>query len=297
MYVFSVCALCVCLRESVLSSHGLHSGDPTCVFKLGSKRLYPRTVSPSYLGALLSPRFIAYPREWGMSEHPFPKICGRNRIPGPCPTPARLTQSFTVRMGGTESQHVASRLQKCLGSTCSREPPSLRRKEESCCEAVQFIDNSKLPSLTLGGGGGGGDKRVETPSRVARVTHACFFGGGLHSGRRRPCLHLVASGLVSWATYWLGEWVLGCQSVRSVSDCRLPRGRQSEPLTAFHSHIYTSTEPGPHSKFLGRLWVLQSGHLPWSWLPGGGGQQHVSASLRGWGLEICLEFGRQGMSS
>lgn len=163
MYVFSVCALCVCLRESVLSSHGLHSGDPTCVFNLGSKRLYPRTVSPSYLGALLSPRSIAYPREWGMSEHPFPKICGRNRIPGPCPTPARLTQSFTVRMGGTESRHVASRLQKCLGSTCSREPPSLRRKEESCCEAVQFIDNSKLPSLTLGGGVGGGDKKSGAP--------------------------------------------------------------------------------------------------------------------------------------
>lgn len=43
-----------------------------------------------------------------------------------------------------------------------------------------------------------------------------------------------------------GEWVLGCQS---VSDCRLPRGRQSEPLTAFHSYVSASTEQGPHSKF------------------------------------------------
>lgn len=111
MHVFSVCALCVCLRASVLSSHGVHPGDPTCVFKLGSKCLYPRTVSSFYLGALFSPRSSAYPREWGVSEHPSPKICGRNRIPGPCPTPARLTQSFTVRKGGTESRHVAPRLQ------------------------------------------------------------------------------------------------------------------------------------------------------------------------------------------
>lgn len=111
MHVFSVCALCVCLRASVLSSHDVHPGDPTCVFKLGSKCLYPRTVSSFYLGALFSPRSSAYPREWGVSEHPSPKICGRNRIPGPCPTPARLTQSFTVRKGGTESRHVAPRLQ------------------------------------------------------------------------------------------------------------------------------------------------------------------------------------------
>lgn len=138
MHVFSVCALCVCLRASVLSSHGVHPGDPTCVFKLGSKCLYPRTVSSFYLGALLRPRSSAYPREWGVSEHPSPKICGRNRIPGPCPTPARLTQSFTVRKGGTESPGTWRRVCKCLGSTCSREPPSLRRKEEFCCEAVQF---------------------------------------------------------------------------------------------------------------------------------------------------------------
>lgn len=138
-----------------------------------------------------------------MGEHPSPEI------PGPCPTRASgwLTQSFTVWRGGAEPRHVAPRLRKCLGSTCSWEPPSLRWKEESCREAVQFIGNSKLPSLTLGGGGGG--DRVKPPSRVARVTHACFFGGDLHSGRPWPCTHLVASDLVSWATYWLrsGSWV------------------------------------------------------------------------------------------
>lgn len=83
---------------------------------------------------------------------------------------------------------------------------------------------------------------MEPPSRV--TSHPCVLLWRWFTFGAPVDLHTPGRlGLVSWAIIYLlaGQWVLDCQS---VSDCRLPRGRQSEPLTAFHSHSVSASAAG-----------------------------------------------------